>query len=238
MEYLSLYLVDGVLLLLLLGTILRCAHLGLVRGLAGIVAWIAAAAIALHFCAPLSQAVYARFLQPRVLEMAQENIHSTFDASQTVDVTTAVLDDLPSVVVNAAQGMGIDISALRAQTTRLPQVEQNAAAAVEREVLAPVIIAALKAVLFLLMVLVIAGIAQMLISPIGKALHKTPVIGTTDRALGAALGLLKGAVLVSVLAILLRVLSGVVQGAFSVAVQNSRIVSFIAESPFADGFFR
>ena len=51
-------------------------------------------------------------------------------------------------------------------------------------------------VLFLLMAILIAAAAQAILSPIGKALHKMPVIGTTDRALSAVLGILKGAVLV------------------------------------------
>ena len=238
MEYLILYIVDGILLLLLLCTILRCAHLGLVRSLAGIAAWIAAAAIALHFCAPLSQTLYDRVLHERVLQLAQENVRNTFDADQTVDITTSVLDELPEMVVQAAAGMGIDVSALRARAVRLPHAADDAAAAVERNVLAPVITAALRAVLFILMVLLIAGAVQALLTPIGKALHKTPVIGSTDRALGAVLGLLKGAVLVSVLAILLRVLAEIVQGTFETAVQHSKIVSFVSESPFSNGVFR
>ena len=239
MEFVYLYAVDGVLLLLLLSTVLRCAHLGLVRAMAGIVAWVAAAAIALHFCAPLSQAVYDRFFQQHVLNMAQENIHNTLDASEVADVTAGVLEDLPEIVVEAAQSVGVDVSDLQKQTTVvLPKAEEEAAAAIEKNVLAPVIIAALKAVLFLVMVMLIAGIAQAMLTPVGKLLHKTPVIGTTDRALGAVLGILKGAVLVSVLAILLQVLGGIVEGGFGEAVQNSRIVSTVAESPFADGVFR
>ena len=239
MEFVYLYIVDGILVLFLLSTVLRCAHLGFVRAMAGIVAWIAAAAIAVHFCAPLSQAVYDRFLHQRVLDMAQESIHNTIDASEVADITTGVLEELPDVVVEAAQAVGVDVSDLQKKTTvELPKAEEEAAAAIEQNVLAPVIIAALKAVLFLVMVMLIAGIAQALLTPVGKLLHKTPVIGTTDRALGAVLGILKGAVLVSVLAILLRVLGGVVQGNFQIAVQNSRIVSIVAESPFADGVFR
>ena len=238
MDYVILYAVDAGLLVLLLCTVLRCAHLGLARSLAGIVAWIAAAAIALQFCAPLSQAVYDRFLQQRVRSVAQEQIHSTLDAAETADVTMTVLDSLPQFVIDAADGMGVDVSALRAKTAQLPQAEENAATVVEQNVLAPIILAALKIVLFLLIAVAVACVVHAILSPIGRALHKVPVIGTTDRALGAVLGLLKGAVFVSLLAVLLRVLGDVVHGEFEVAVQNSKIVSFIAESPFADGVFR
>ncbi|MBQ7545356.1 MAG: CvpA family protein [Clostridia bacterium] len=238
MDYVILYAVDAALLILLLITVLRCAHLGLARSLAGIVAWIAAAAIALHFCAPLSQALYNRFLQQHVLSAAQERIHSTIDSDEVVDITTTTMDALPGFVIDAAEGMGVDVSALREKTTHMTEMQDNAAAAIEQNVLAPIITAVLKIVLFLLMAILIAAVAQAILSPIGKALHKMPVIGATDRALGAVLGILKGAVLVSVLAILLHVLGNMLQGAFSDAVHNSKIVSFIAESPFADGVFR
>ena len=238
MEYVILYAVDAVLLLLLLGTILHCSRLGLARSLSGIVAWIVAAAIALHFCAPLSQIVYDRFLQQRVQTAAQERIHSTIDATEAVDVTTTVIDGLPQFVVDAAESMGIDVPALREQTVDLPHAEENAAAVLEQRVLSPIIVAALKIALFFVMAMVIAALLNLVISPIGKAIQKVPVIGTTDRALGAVLGILKGAVLVSLLAILLRVIGGMTQGQFSTAVQNSKIVSFIAESPFSDGVFR
>ena len=235
MEYVILYAVDGGLLLLLLCTILRCAHLGLVRSLAGIIAWVAAAAIALHFCAPLAEVCYDRFLHERVLAMAEEDIQNAADATMTVGYTNEVFDALPEYAVKAAEGVGVDVAELQSKSMQLPQ---ETAEAVEKTCLAPICKAAMKLVLFVAVLLVVGSLAQLILTPIGKALHKTPVIGTTDRALGAVFGLLKGAVLIAVLAILLRVAAGIAQGEFARAVQNSRIVTFVADSPFADGLFR
>ena len=235
MEYVILYAVDGVLLLLLLGTILRCAHLGLVRSLAGIIAWVAAAAVALHFCSPLAVTCYDRFLHDRVTAMAEEKIQSAADATVTVTYVNDVLDDLPDVVVKTAGSMGVDVAALQSRTEQLPH---ETAEAVERVCLAPIITAALKAVLFIAILVVIGGLVQLVLTPVGKVLHKTPLIGSTDRALGAVFRLLKGAVLIAVLAILLRVAGDVTEGAFTDTVYNSKIVSFVVNSPFADGFFR
>ena len=235
MEYVVLYAVDGALALLLVCTILHCARLGLVRSLAGIVAWIAAAAIALHFCAPLSVYCYDRFLHERVLTMAEERIQNAADATMTVSYTNEVLDALPEVVVKSAESMGVDVAELQSRTEKLPQ---ETAEALERECLAPIIKASLKVVLFIAILVVIVGLVQLVLTPVGKTLHKLPLIGTTDKALGAVLGLLKGAVLIAVLAILLRVAGSVTQGEFSRAVDNSKIVSFVVNSPFADGLFR
>ena len=235
MEYVILYAVDGALLLLLLCTILRCAHLGLARSLAGIVAWIAACAIALHVCAPLSAICYDRFLHERMLALAEKNIASAADATLTVTHTNEILDDLPDFAVKAAAGVGVDVAALQSKTEKLPH---ESAEAVERVCIAPICTAALKVLLLLAVLIAIGVLAHVILTPVGKALHKLPVIGTTDRALGAALGLLKGAVLVAVLAMLLRVACGIAEGEFVRAVDNSKIVSFVANSPFADGLFR
>ena len=235
MEYVILYAVDGALLLLLLCTILRCAHLGFVRSLAGIIAWIAAAAIALHYCAPLATACYDRFLHERVLALAEENIRDAADATFTVEYTNDILDGLPGFAVKAAESVGVDVDALRDKTLHLPR---ETAEAVEQICLAPIITAAVKVLLFIVILLVTGGLVQAVLSPVGRVLHKAPVIGTTDRALGAVFGLLKGAVLVAVPAMLLRVAGGVVEGRFAEAVNHSRIVSFVESSPFADGLFR
>ena len=235
MEYVLLYAVDGGLLLLLLCTVLRCARLGLVRSLAGIIAWIAAAVIAVQCCAPLAAFCYDRFLHERVLTMAEENIRDAADATFTVEYTNDILSALPDAAVKAAESVGVDVSALQHKAANLPHAT---AEAVEKTCLAPICTAALKVILFLLILLAVGILTQLILSPVGKALHKLPLLGTTDRALGAALGLLKGAVLVASLALLLRVLSGCIEGEFSAAVQNSKIVSIVANSPFADGLFR
>ena len=235
MAYVILYAVDGALLLLLLCTILRCAHLGFVRSLAGIIAWIAAAAISLHYCAPLATACYDRLLHERVLAMAEQSIQTNENSAFATEFANDILNGLPDAVVKAAGSVGVDVDALRGKTLHLPR---ETAEAVEQICLAPIITAALKVLLFIVILLVTGGLVQAVLSPVGRVLHKAPVIGTTDRALGAVFGLLKGAVLVAVPAMLLRVAGDVVEGRFAEAVNHSRIVSFVESSPFADGLFR
>ncbi len=235
MEYVILYGVDGFLLLWLLSTILRCARLGLVRSLAGIVAWIAAAVIAVHFCAPFAAACYDRFLHERVLALAEENIQSATDATFTAAYANGILKTLPEFAVKAAESVGVDVQDLQSKSEQLPH---ETAEAVEKTILAPVCTAALKVMLFLATLLAVGILAQLILKPVGSTLHKLPLIGSTDRALGAALGLLKGVVLVAVLAMLLHIVAGIAQGEFARAVDNSRIVSVVENSPFADGLFR
>lgn len=235
MEYVILYAVDGGLLLMLLCTILWCAHQGLVRSLAGIIAWVAAAAIALHFCAPLAEICYDRFLHERLLTLAEENIHSATDATQAAENVNIVLESLPEIAVKAARSVGVDVAALQEKANQLPD---ETAEAVERTCLAPVCKAALKVVLFITILLAAAFLVQMIFVPLGKVLHKTPVVGKTDRALGAVFGLLKGAILIAALALVLSIASAIAEGGFARAVENSKIVSIVTNSPFADGLFR
>lgn len=235
MEYVIRYALDAFLVLLLISTILYCAKRGLMRSLAGIIALIAAAAIAVHFCAPLAEACYGRFLHERVLAIAEAKIQDAEDATLTAEYANGVLKALPDVVVKAAEGVGVDVETLGQKTAQLPHAT---AASLEQALLAPVVTAALKVLLFLIMLAVIGVLIQLALTPLIKALHKKPVLGKTDRALGAVFGLLRGAVLVAVLAMLLRVAGEIVGTRFAEAVDKSRIISFVENSPFADGLFR
>ena len=64
MTYLQ-YIVDGILVLLFVLTVINAARVGLARSAAGIAAWVLAAYLALHFCAPAAQWVYTRRTPPR-----------------------------------------------------------------------------------------------------------------------------------------------------------------------------
>ena len=232
------YIVDGILLLLFVITVINAARIGFARSIAGIAAWVLASFVALHFCADAAQWTYANLVRERVVQAVQEQVTDVADAAETADITTAILEGLPDEVVDAARAMDIDVDALLRRTSSFDLHSEYVAQEVEREVLAPIILAALKALLFFLMVLAVSCTVRVLLTPVGKALHKLPVIGTADRALGGALGVLKGAVLISVLAILIRVAAGIVGGEFAKAASMSKIVTFVAESPFADGLFR
>ena len=238
MEAVYPYIIDAGLLLAFALVVFRTWHIGFARAVAGIVAWITAAVLALQFCAPLAQAVYTRFLEERVTELAVQEIGDTSGAVETVQITTDLLGKLPQSAVRAAQSVGVDMSALTEQANSFDASAENLAQQIETRVLEPVIVAALKVVAFLVILLVVSALVQVLLTPIGKALHKIPVIGTADRALGGVLGILKGAVAVAALAIILHVCGSMADGGFSRAVAMSRIIPLIESSPIANGFFK
>ena len=146
------YIADGILLLVFVSTVIFCAARGLTRGIAGIVAWVAAAVIALQFCAPLAQTAYEKCLQPTVLRITEEKISGAVDAGETAEVASAAYNKLPQIIVNAAASAGVDVEALQAKAQDFVPDTQDIAASVEQSILAPVITAALKVVVFLLMV--------------------------------------------------------------------------------------
>lgn len=232
------YIADGILLLIFVVTVIVSAARGLTRGIAGIIAWVAAAFIALQFCAPLAQTAYEKCLQPTVLRITEEKITGAVDAGEAATAAAAAYNKLPQIVVNAAASAGVDVGALQTKAQNFIPDTQNIAASVEQSILAPVITAALKVVVFLLLVVGIAALGRLILSPVGTIVHKMPVIGQADKALGGVLGIVKGAILVSVLAIVLRVLGSVLGGTAAEVIGYSKIVSFVAESPFSDGFFR
>lgn len=236
MEY-SAYLIDAILVLIFALVIIHTARIGFSRALAGIVAWIAASVIALNFCAPVSERLYLYLFQDRVIASIEENIHNQGGAAETMTVTTAVLQDLPEVAVKAAESIGIDVEALTMQSKDIPLLEKNVAQTLEREVVGPIVQAALKAAMFLLMLIVIAAVGRWLLSFVGKAIGKIPGIGHIDRALGAVLGILKAAFMVAVLAILLKIAAEFTPPEATDLIEQSKLVTFVQQSPFAGGFF-
>ena len=232
------YIIDAGLLLAFVLVVVRAWHIGFARAMAGIVAWIAAAALALHFCAPLAQTVYTRFLEERVTQLAVREIEDKTGAVETVQITTDLLSKIPQQAVRAAQTAGVDVSALEEQVNEFKPDTADLAQQIETRVLEPVIVAALKVVLFLVILLVVSALVQTVLAPVGKTLHKLPAIGTADRALGGVLGILKGAVAVTVLAIVFKICSGLFEGEFARAVSLSKIIPVIENSPFVGGFFK
>lgn len=238
METIMPYLADGVLLAVFVIVVIHAARIGFARSMAGIAAWIIAAALALHFCTPLAQTVYTQFLQQRVTEKAQQEISERTDAIQVATLAQDMLEMVPQIAVQAAQSVGVDVDALKDKTQQLSPDVGNAAQQAEEKVLRPVIVAALRCVIFLIILIVSSILVQIVLQPVGKALHRLPVIGTADRALGGVLGILKGAVAVAVLSIIGKILSGVVSGSFEDVVSQSKIIPFIENSPFAGKFFQ
>lgn len=238
METVFPYLVDGVLLLIFAAVVIRAWHIGFARSMAGIAAWIAAAVLALQFCAPLAQTVYTRFFEERVTQLAVREIEERADGAQTIQITTDVLAQIPQKAVRAAESVGVDVPELKRQVQQFVPSSEDLAQQIEQRVLEPVIVAALKVVLFLLLLIVVSAVVQSVLSPLGRVMHKLPVIGTADRALGGVLGILKGAVAVAVAAILLHVAAGVFEGETARAVSMSKIIPLIENSPFAGGFFQ
>lgn len=231
------YIIDAVLVLIFLFVVLHCARVGLTKALAGIAAWIAASVIALQCCAPLAERVYVAVVQERVVASLQENVQELDGAQEVISTVQTTLDDLPRFVVGAAQSVGIDTDALIQKTQEIDVGSQSVARAIESTVFAPICIAALKVALFLLIVLVLAVILRLILNPIGTVIGKIPVIGKADRTLGGVLGMLKGAVLVALLAILAKLAASLTGGVFADAVEQSKLISIITESPFSSGFF-
>lgn len=236
MDY-SMYVIDGILLLVLILTIIRCAVLGLTRGLAGIVAWIVASFVALYGCAPLSEMAYERFAHERVQAQIQDNIQTMTEADEITVTVKAVMEEIPEFISNAAKSVGVDTENLVGKTEIFDP--ENIAETMEENLCRPIIQAALKVVFFFVILILLSGLLMLLLHPIGKAIHHLPVIGKADKSLGAVLGVLKGVLLVAVLAMTLQVAASIAEDSeFTAMVDNSKIVSFVSQSPFADGLFR
>lgn len=230
------FIVDAILALIFVLTVIRCAALGITRGLAGILAWILATVAALYCCAPVSEFVYDNVMSERIEERLEESIESIDGAQEVTTTIEVAMQKMPDFLARVAESVGLDRETL-VQKTQVVKAEKLAET-LEREVFRPMVIAGFRVLFFLLLLFILTGILLFLLRPLSTVVKKIPGISTADKALGGVLGLLKGAVIVSVLAVLFRLVPTVVDNPdIAKMVEQSKIIAFVSDSPFLSGLF-
>ena len=195
------------------------AKKGVVKTVLDIVAVVLAVVLAGALAAPFAEGVYDALLEDPVRERVEEALPESGEAAASVQ---QVLEGLPEFVTDYLAQSGFDVDALTervSESTRTEDAVQQIADSVAR----PVCVAALKAILFLMLGVVLLAVFQILADLVSK-LFKVPVVRTLNAGLGAALGAVKGLFLVVLFSIFLLVLSPHIGGEFSEMVSDSYTV--------------
>lgn len=103
---------------------------------------------------------------------------------------------------------------------------ESAAKSIDENIVKPIAVSILSPILFIVLSLVLMLILRQVAKWLNK-LFKIPLVGTVNKILGAAFGLLKGLVFVYVLCVLLSFMAERTgSSSFSGAVADSQIVAF------------
>ena len=220
----TLWIVDLLLVLAFALVVLAAARRGFFKTVLRLAAWIVSVVLAGGLSAALAQPVYEAFFASPMRALIEQNIGAAAESSQVAQAARQVIAELPEAVRQLADFAGVPAEGL------IGNLQSNLSAAdaatlLEQSVAAPVAIAVIRlAICLLLFVLLLAGL-RFVCAKLEK-LREVPVLKQTDWILGAALGLIKGGLLVFVLALLLRAWAAVSDGgSLALAVENSRIAN-------------
>jgi len=224
-------LIDALLVLAFALVVWMAARRGFLRTVLQLGAWILSIAVAGVLSAALAPPIYEAFFAGPARLLIERNIGAAVEGSQAAQAAQQVIEELPEAVRQLAGVAGVSIEGLTANLQSNFTIA-NAAELIEQSLVSPIAIAVIRFAiclgLFLLLLLVLRFLAHRL-----SKLRKIPVLRQADWILGAALGLVKGVLLVTMLALFLRAAAALNEGGnLAAAVENSRIAAL------TEGVFR
>ncbi len=226
------YAVDILLLVTFFTMIAVGVTKGFVKSVLGMVAMIAAFAIAYQLSAVLAPVIYDRFISQRVFETINEKLVDASGAGAAARQTAAVFAAIPEAVLSMAASIGIDTGGILQKVSALDNQGANIATELEQSIAAPIITAVAHAILFII-VLVLSYILLMVVVKLIDKFFKLPLLKTANRLLGGVLGAFKGVIVVFLLCVILEVVAGWGKDSFTGdAVASSKIIAFLSENNF------
>jgi len=215
-------LIDLLLVLLFVVVVLAAARRGFFKTVLRLGAWIVSVVLAGTLSAALAPPVYEAFAAKAARALIEQQIGAAVEGSQAAQAAQKVIEGLPEAVRQLAGFAGISTEGL------IDNLHSNfsagdAAALLEQSLVAAIATAVIRLVICLALFVLLAIVLRFVCKALEK-LREVPVFKQTDWMLGAALGLIKGVLLVFVAALLLRAAAAIGSGGpFALAVESSRI---------------
>lgn len=179
------YLLDGILIVCILLFLAIGIHRGFAKSLVGLIGTIAAVVLAVGLSGVVAQWVYGSFFQPSLMQSLQEAVGTANSQAAARDVLAA----LPDWASQLLQDNGVTVPALAGI---LAQGGEGAVITAEA-VISPVMIQLLRMVAVVVLMVVFGIVVSILARVIGQ-IFRLPLLRQIDSLLGAAAGLLQGAV--------------------------------------------
>ena len=206
MDFRTAYFYDGAAVLIVVVCMLLGRHKGFVRAvldLAGSIASLIGAFLLSRF---LSLFVYERFMQEKVTEAILSVVSQAWESLEAgilsgQEALEAVLAELPGFfggLLELSRAGGYDLEEAFSGTAA------QTAAALEGELIAPMVTLFLQVIFFLVIFFVLAFLCHLIAKLVGGAFNAAPVVGSVNRTAGMALGLLQGIIVVYVAVKLLQ----------------------------------
>ncbi|MBQ8752042.1 MAG: CvpA family protein [Clostridia bacterium] len=217
------YLLDGAIILVFLLAIWIGYKRGFIKTMAGLIAFIVAAVVAMLLSGPIAQAIYDSSVEPTVVSTISSHLEVSDSLEAGVD---SALEKLPGFVTNALANSGIASGA--DVMSKLTGVEEDIPLAqkVADHVVQPIVVPLLKVICTLLLFIVVYVVASIVLKVL-DLVAKLPILKELNQGLGVLAGAVSGILWVFFLVSVLQVLgaAGAVDGVINQAVINDTVVT-------------
>lgn len=212
----SVYLIDAVPLVILLAAVLICKHKGFAAIVMSVIAVCVCMGFASQYASVFAQAAVTNIIHPKFVNYISEKLISGLANGQT-----ALGSILPQALVSYS-GMGADDTV---KTEIINSISEKIAAGAEKSAIIPF----LTSFMFVLTYVVAKLISRIFIK-VSDLLLKLPVIEKLNGGLGAALGVILGAVLALLsIMVIVSVSRFTPQSQFGLLVAQTKIVNPLYE---------
>lgn len=219
------YLLDILLLGVFALVVLWGYYKGFIHSVLTTIVWIVAVLIAGFLSRSLAEPLYAAVFHDGIVSAVAKQFGDTVDVTLTASNAREIIAQLPESFRALADMLGVDLAELAASIQPGGAQLQSVAEQLTQAVIAPIVIAALQVVLFLLISIVLVIVLRLVVKLL-NLVGKLPLIKTANRLLGAVFGVLKGVLLLLVVALVLQLVAVLLpESAFAQAVADSRIIN-------------
>ncbi|MCL2106448.1 MAG: CvpA family protein [Oscillospiraceae bacterium] len=218
---------DLILLALLALVVFLAAKRGFMAVVLSLAAWVVSMVLSSVLSAALAPPIYEAVAGPMVRELIAGHIDASVNSSEAAQYAQQVLRELPESLKALAEAAGISVSSLADGLQNSAVLSQNAAQLIEQNIAAPIVLAAIRMILCIVIFVLLLIATRLLAGWLGKV-TQLPVLKQADRLAGAVLGLVKGFLLLLAVALALRVVAELLpESGFAAFVEGSVIVRLL-----------
>lgn len=228
------WIIDGILLLIFIAIVLLAMKRGFLKVVLSLACWVFSMFVAGAVSVAVARPVYDAVAAKPVRAMIEANIDQAATGSDAARYASKVLAELPDSLRDLADYSGLPAEGLLARLDAMPKDSQSAAGLLEEAIVAPMAIAAIRLLLSVVIFALLLLITRLIARQLEKA-GKLPVIKQANKLLGAALGIVKGVVVLCVLCLLLRVIGELGSGDFADAITQARLPALLGLMPYGRG---
>ncbi len=230
MEIFVKYSIDAILLIVLVTNILDSARKGFFRCVLSLVCVFVAIFASVTFSQPLAEWSYDNVFSGMIEAEIEQALEQGINSSSVAQAVTSTLEVIPGVLTTQLEDMGIDINALTDKISSLELSVSDTAQKVSTDIIRPAALVLLKMICYVLIFIAVRFVSGLIIGLIDK-LPAPRLFRRANKLLGAALGTVKGVILVLVMCLFINACSGLFRSneMLGESIENSRICSLVSE---------